>query len=169
MHSTQSRWCSNSRWQPTSSLSDENEGKTIIAGYHWFNDWGRDTMISPPGLTLCTGRPRDAAGILRAFARFIDRGRLPNNFADCAEPRTSALTCSTAQLLQPSSTSSHLRPARAGSSCMEWSGLNLMRADIQPGATFPDYELPDQTGRKRRLSELQADDPMILHLSRGHF
>ena len=44
-----------------------------------------------------------------------------------------------------------------------------MRPDIQPGSTFPDYELPDQSGRKRRLSELQRADPMILHLSRGHF
>lgn len=44
-----------------------------------------------------------------------------------------------------------------------------MRADIQPGAVFPDYELPNQTGRKRRLSELQGDNPMILLLSRGHF
>jgi peroxiredoxin len=44
-----------------------------------------------------------------------------------------------------------------------------VRADIQPGSTFPDYELPDQAGRKRRLSELQHDDPMIVHLSRGHF
>ncbi|MEX0629217.1 MAG: redoxin domain-containing protein [Chloroflexota bacterium] len=44
-----------------------------------------------------------------------------------------------------------------------------MRPDILPGATFPDYELPDQTGRRRRLSELQGSDPMILVLSRGHF
>jgi len=44
-----------------------------------------------------------------------------------------------------------------------------VRADIQPGATFPDYELTDQTGRKQRLSELQRDNPMILLLSRGHF
>ena len=44
-----------------------------------------------------------------------------------------------------------------------------MRADIIPGATFPDYELPDQDGVTRRLSELQGDDPMILVLSRGHF
>ena len=44
-----------------------------------------------------------------------------------------------------------------------------MRPDIQPGSTFPDYELPDQTGRKRRLSELQRENPLILHLSRGHF
>jgi peroxiredoxin len=44
-----------------------------------------------------------------------------------------------------------------------------MRADIQPSATFPDYELTDQTGRKQRLSELQGDNPMILLLSRGHF
>ena len=44
-----------------------------------------------------------------------------------------------------------------------------MRADIQPGAAFPDYELADHTGRKRRLSEIQRDAPLILHLSRGHF
>ena len=44
-----------------------------------------------------------------------------------------------------------------------------MRSDIQPGATFPDYELPDHTGTRRRLSELQGGDPMILVLSRGHF
>jgi peroxiredoxin len=44
-----------------------------------------------------------------------------------------------------------------------------MRPDIQPGGRFPDYELPDQTGRKRRLSEIQGDDPMILVLSRGAF
>ncbi len=44
-----------------------------------------------------------------------------------------------------------------------------MRPDIQVGATFPDYELPDQTGKRRKLSELQGDDPMILVLSRGHY
>jgi peroxiredoxin len=44
-----------------------------------------------------------------------------------------------------------------------------VRADIAPGATFPDYELPDQGGRRRRLSEIQGGDPMILVLSRGHF
>jgi peroxiredoxin len=44
-----------------------------------------------------------------------------------------------------------------------------MRPDMKPGARIPDYELPDQTGRKRRLSELQGEDPMILVLSRGHY
>jgi peroxiredoxin len=44
-----------------------------------------------------------------------------------------------------------------------------MRADIKVGATFPDYELPDQTGTRRKLSTLQGHDPMILVLSRGHF
>lgn len=44
-----------------------------------------------------------------------------------------------------------------------------MRPDIVPGATFPDYELPDQAGRPRRLSELQGDDPLVLVLSRGHY
>ncbi len=44
-----------------------------------------------------------------------------------------------------------------------------MRADIVPGATFPDYELPDQTGKHRKLSEIQQGDPMILMLSRGNY
>jgi peroxiredoxin len=44
-----------------------------------------------------------------------------------------------------------------------------MRPDIKIGSTFPDYELPDQTGKRRKLSELQGSDPMILILSRGHF
>jgi glycogen debranching enzyme len=56
--------------------------KTVIAGYHWFNDWGRDTMISLRGLTLATGRPEDAADILRSFARYVSDGMLPNNFPD---------------------------------------------------------------------------------------
>src|SRR5437764_1300453 len=44
-----------------------------------------------------------------------------------------------------------------------------MRTDMKPGATFPDYELPDHTGQRRRLSELQENDPMIVFLSRGHY
>jgi predicted glycogen debranching enzyme len=56
--------------------------KTVIAGYHWFNDWGRDTMIALPGLTLATGRPQDAADILRTFAQYVADGLLPNNFPD---------------------------------------------------------------------------------------
>jgi predicted glycogen debranching enzyme len=63
--------------------SDENPtGKSVIAGYHWFGDWGRDTMISLPGLTLSTGRPDVAATILRTFARYVDQGMLPNRFPD---------------------------------------------------------------------------------------
>jgi len=57
-------------------------GRTAIAGYHWFGDWGRDTMIALPGLTLSCGRPEDAAKILRTFARFVADGLLPNNFPD---------------------------------------------------------------------------------------
>src|SRR6478736_1241282 len=48
-------------------------------------------------------------------------------------------------------------------------GQPTMRSDIVPGATFPDYELPDHTDVPRRLSELQGDDPMILTLARGHY
>jgi predicted glycogen debranching enzyme len=62
----------------------EQQGKTVIAGYHWFNDWGRDTMISLPGLTLTTGRSEEAALILRTFARFVVDGMLPNNFPDAS-------------------------------------------------------------------------------------
>ncbi len=66
-------------------LSDDIHGKTIIAGYHWFSDWGRDTMISLPGLTLSTGRPEIARSILRTYAKYVDRGMLPNRFPDAGE------------------------------------------------------------------------------------
>ena len=64
------------------SLPEETDGRSIIAGYHWFGDWGRDTMIALPGLTLTTGRPEIAKKILLAFARTVDGGMLPNNFPD---------------------------------------------------------------------------------------
>ncbi|PSB02864.1 amylo-alpha-1,6-glucosidase [Merismopedia glauca] len=67
------------------SVPEEPQGKTIIAGYHWFGDWGRDTMISLPGLTLSTGRPEIARSILITFARYVDRGMLPNRFPDRGE------------------------------------------------------------------------------------
>ncbi len=63
-----------------------NNQKTVIAGYHWFSDWGRDTMIALPGLTLTTGRYDVAKTILLEFARHIDRGMLPNRFPDAGEP-----------------------------------------------------------------------------------
>jgi predicted glycogen debranching enzyme len=63
----------------------EANGKTVIAGYPWFGDWGRDTMISLPGLTLATGRPEVARSILRTFSRYVDRGMLPNRFPDSGE------------------------------------------------------------------------------------
>jgi len=61
------------------------QGSTVIAGYHWFSDWGRDTMIALPGLTLTTGRYDDARGMLLAFAASVDRGMLPNRFPDAGE------------------------------------------------------------------------------------
>lgn len=60
-------------------------GLTVIAGYPWFGDWGRDTMIALPGLTLATGRHEIAANILRTFASFVSDGLLPNRFPDGAE------------------------------------------------------------------------------------
>ena len=64
------------------ALPEEPDGRSIIAGYHWFGDWGRDTMIALPGLTLTTGRVDIAKKILLAFARYVDGGMLPNNFPD---------------------------------------------------------------------------------------
>ena len=61
---------------------DGTPGSTVIAGYHWFGDWGRDTMIALPGLTLATGRSDIARAILQTFARFIDAGMLPNRFPE---------------------------------------------------------------------------------------
>jgi predicted glycogen debranching enzyme len=56
--------------------------RTVIAGYHWFTDWGRDTMISLEGLTLTTGRPAEARWILRAFAHYVRDGLIPNLFPE---------------------------------------------------------------------------------------
>ncbi len=58
------------------------DGRTVVAGYPWFGDWGRDTMISLPGLTLTTGRHAVAERILRTFSHFVDRGMVPNRFPD---------------------------------------------------------------------------------------
>lgn len=66
-------------------LVRRGEDWTIIAGYPWFTDWGRDTMISLPGLTLFTGRTDIAKSILRNFARHTDQGMLPNRFVDSGE------------------------------------------------------------------------------------
>lgn len=59
-----------------------DEVRTVIAGYHWFTDWGRDTMISLEGLTLTTGRHQEAGFILRTFAHYVRDGLIPNMFPE---------------------------------------------------------------------------------------
>lgn len=59
-----------------------DEARSVIAGYHWFTDWGRDTMISLEGLTLTTGRALEAGYILRTFARYVRDGLIPNLFPE---------------------------------------------------------------------------------------
>ena len=61
-------------------LATGREGESVMAGYPWFGDWGRDTMIALPGLTLVTGRAAAARRILETFAGFLDQGLLPNDF-----------------------------------------------------------------------------------------
>jgi predicted glycogen debranching enzyme len=68
--------------RPTPEAPD---GTSVIAGYPWFADWGRDTMIALPGLTLATGRPEVARGILKTYAHYVDRGMLPNRFPERGE------------------------------------------------------------------------------------
>lgn len=73
---------------PLSRCEDDEDAigndafRSVIAGYHWFTDWGRDTMISLEGLTLCTGRHDEARAILRTFAGYIREGLLPNLFPE---------------------------------------------------------------------------------------
>src|SRR5437867_1256206 len=66
-------------------IVSRGDQKTVIAGYHWFSDWGRDTMIALPGLTLPTGKHEVARSILRTFAKHVDQGMLPNRFPDAGE------------------------------------------------------------------------------------
>jgi predicted glycogen debranching enzyme len=60
-------------------------GQTIIAGYPWFTDWGRDTFIALPGLCFATGRLKEAGQILQAWARSVSEGMVPNRFPDSGE------------------------------------------------------------------------------------
>jgi predicted glycogen debranching enzyme len=66
-------------------IVSRGDQKSAIAGYHWFSDWGRDTMIALPGLTLPTGRFGIARSILRTIAQHVDQGMLPNRFPDAGE------------------------------------------------------------------------------------
>jgi len=66
-------------------IDGAEDAKTILAGYPWFSDWGRDTMIALPGLCLATGRPWLARNILRTFSRFVSEGMLPNRFPGAGE------------------------------------------------------------------------------------
>jgi predicted glycogen debranching enzyme len=64
------------------AMAAGEEVRTIVAGYHWFTDWGRDTMISLEGLTLVTGRHREAGYILRTFGHYVRDGLIPNMFPE---------------------------------------------------------------------------------------
>jgi predicted glycogen debranching enzyme len=59
--------------------------RTVVAGYHWFADWGRDTMISLPGLTMRPGTLWEARAVLDTYIRYLDQGLLPNRFPDGGE------------------------------------------------------------------------------------
>jgi predicted glycogen debranching enzyme len=75
--------------RPTTRVADAaiahasgDDVRTMIAGYHWFTDWGRDTMISLEGLLLVTGRHSEAGYLLRTFARYVRDGLIPNLFPE---------------------------------------------------------------------------------------
>jgi predicted glycogen debranching enzyme len=73
-------WCAAERF-----LAERGTGQTVIAGYPWFTDWGRDTFISLPGLCLVTGRLDVAWQVIAAFAAHISEGMVPNRFPDIGE------------------------------------------------------------------------------------
>jgi predicted glycogen debranching enzyme len=74
---------------------DDSPGATVIAGYPWFADWGRDTMISLPGLLLTTGRFKEAAQVLTLFASYVSEGMIPNKFDDyTSEPHYNTVDAS---------------------------------------------------------------------------
>ena len=76
-------------------LVSRGQGRTIVAGYPWFTDWGRDTFIAIRGLCLATGRLADARDILLEWANAVDRGMLPNRFPDAGgEPEFNAVDAS---------------------------------------------------------------------------
>lgn len=64
---------------------ESSKGQTIIAGYHWFTDWGRDTMIAMRGLVLALGKKSLAESILLTFMQYLDQGMIPNRFPDEGE------------------------------------------------------------------------------------
>lgn len=66
--------------------AEDPGGLTVVAGYPWFADWGRDAMIALPGLALATGRPEVSRRVLRCFARHVREGTIPNRFPDGGEP-----------------------------------------------------------------------------------
>jgi predicted glycogen debranching enzyme len=70
-------------FSPVGRANDQTS-RSVIAGYHWFTDWGRDTMISLEGLTLVTGRTAEAGAILRTFASHVKDGLVPNMFPEGA-------------------------------------------------------------------------------------
>jgi predicted glycogen debranching enzyme len=67
---------------PARARAMGDEARTVVAGYHWFTDWGRDTMISLEGLTLTTGRVSEAGYLLRTFAHHVKDGLIPNMFPE---------------------------------------------------------------------------------------
>jgi predicted glycogen debranching enzyme len=69
----------------TRARAQGEELRTVIAGYHWFTDWGRDTMISLEGLALATGRAQEARFILNSFAHYVREGLIPNMFPEGAQ------------------------------------------------------------------------------------
>lgn len=75
-----SLWCA-----AESYLSERGKQQTVIAGYPWFADWGRDTFISLPGLCLVTGRANVAWQVIEAFSAHVSEGMLPNRFPDAGE------------------------------------------------------------------------------------
>ena len=76
------RACDKLVFAADSFVVKKESGKSIVAGYHWFSDWGRDTLIALPGITLVTKRFDDARKILESFGSYCKEGLIPNVFGE---------------------------------------------------------------------------------------
>lgn len=86
----QAAWCATESY-----LSDRQAGQTVVAGYPWFTDWGRDTFIALPGLCLVTERYESAWHIIESFCAHVSEGMVPNRFPDAGEqPEYNAIDAS---------------------------------------------------------------------------
>ncbi len=112
-------------------LADRDEGATIIAGYPWFTDWGRDTFIAMRGLLLATGRIADAESVLLAWSTQISEGMLPNRFADSGPPEYNTADASLWFIVAVHELLQHAGLAPTTATCLQAAAEAILEGHVQ--------------------------------------